>query len=59
MNTKRARKYNMRRTFFNKEKGQQCQCGALKIDCTPLTGEITTLVCPINHGDIKDETIPS
>jgi hypothetical protein len=48
MNAKRARKYNMRRKFFNEGKGPQCaKCGALLVKPVNLLGEQFAAICAV------------
>lgn len=50
MNAKRAKKYNMRRKFFNEGKGALCQkCGTLLVKPVNLLGEEFAATCPLGH----------
>lgn len=47
MNAKRAKKYKMRRKFFNSGKEQCKKCGAALVMVTDLTGAVRGMGCPI------------
>ncbi len=49
MNAKRARKYNMRRKFFNAGKAHCQKCGSLFVLVRSTAGAVHGIACPLNH----------
>jgi hypothetical protein len=56
MNTKRKRKYNERRLFFNSDKPHCKICGSKLVEVTNLLGEVKGQTCPLAYAKSHQET---